>query len=68
MRRKKFKIEIDSLIWREEIGNRNRLLDLAGRNRQEKLSPHYFGGKKFKTEIEVCPSPHSIQEAMQQCN
>jgi hypothetical protein len=46
---KKFKIEIDSSIWREEIpkkkirlviwrediGNRNRLLDLAGRHRQE---------------------------------
>ncbi len=30
---KKFKIEIDSSIWREEIQNRNRLLDLAGRNR-----------------------------------
>jgi hypothetical protein len=29
---KKFKIEIDSSIWREEIQNRNRLLDLAGRN------------------------------------
>ena len=28
---KKFKIEIDSSIWREEIQNRNRLLDLAGR-------------------------------------
>jgi hypothetical protein len=27
-------IEIDSLIWREGIGNRNRLPDLAGRNRQ----------------------------------
>ena len=28
-------IEIDSLIWREEIGNRNRLVNnLAGRNRQ----------------------------------
>ena len=27
-------IEIDSSIWREEIGNRNRLFDLAGRNRQ----------------------------------
>ena len=25
-------IEIDSSIWREEIGNRNRLIDLAGRN------------------------------------
>jgi hypothetical protein len=30
--KKKFKIEIDSSIWREEIQNRNRLLDLAGRN------------------------------------
>ena len=29
---KKFKIEIDSSIWREAIQNRNRLLDLAGRN------------------------------------
>ena len=28
----KFKIEIDSSIWREEIQNRYRLLDLAGRN------------------------------------
>ena len=29
----KFKqIEIDSSIWREEIQNRNRILDLAGRN------------------------------------
>ena len=26
------KIEIDSSIWREEMQNRNRLLDLAGRN------------------------------------
>ena len=29
---KEFKIEIDSSIWREGIQNRNRLLDLAGRN------------------------------------
>ena len=29
---KKFKIEIDSSIWREEIQNRNRLVDLAGKN------------------------------------
>ncbi len=28
----KIQIEIDSSIWREEIQNRNRLLDLAGRN------------------------------------
>ncbi len=28
---RKFKIEIDSSTWREEIQNRNRLLDLAGR-------------------------------------
>jgi hypothetical protein len=33
---KKFKIEIDSSIWREEIQNRNRLLDLAGRNSKNK--------------------------------
>ena len=32
--RKKSTIEIDSSIWREEIGNRNRLVNLAGRNRQ----------------------------------
>ena len=32
---KKSAIEIiDSSIWREEICNRNRTLDLAGRNRQ----------------------------------
>ena len=31
---KKSAIEIDSSIWREEIGNRNRLVNLAGRNRQ----------------------------------
>ena len=30
---KKFKIEIDSTIWREEIQNINRLHDFAGRNR-----------------------------------
>ena len=30
---KKSAIEIDSSIWREVIGNRNRLLNLAGRNR-----------------------------------
>jgi hypothetical protein len=29
---KKSEIEIDSSIWREEIGNRNRLVDLAGSN------------------------------------
>jgi hypothetical protein len=29
--------KIDSSIWREEIGNRNRLVNLAGRNRQLKL-------------------------------
>jgi hypothetical protein len=27
-------LEINSSIWREEIGNRNRLVNLAGRNRQ----------------------------------
>jgi hypothetical protein len=39
--------EVESIsIWREEIQNRNRLLDLAERN-----SPR-FGGKKFKIEID----------------
>ncbi len=42
---KKFKIEIDSSIWREEIQNRNLLLDLAGRNSKQKSTPR-FGGKK----------------------
>ena len=34
---KKFKIEIDSSIWREEIQNRNRILDLAGGGRGDEL-------------------------------
>ena len=33
-RNQKSAIEIDLSIWREEIGNRNRLVNLAGRNRQ----------------------------------
>ena len=33
-RNQKSAIGIDLSIWREEIGNRNRLVNLAGRNRQ----------------------------------
>jgi hypothetical protein len=33
---KKSEIEMDSSIWREEIGNRHGLLDLAGRNRHRR--------------------------------
>jgi hypothetical protein len=36
---KKSKIEIDSSIWREEIQNRNRLLDLAGRIEKSGKTP-----------------------------
>ncbi len=49
---KKFKIEIDSSIWREEVQNRNRLLDLAGRNSK---SPRCCGGKKLRREISTMP-------------
>jgi hypothetical protein len=38
-------------IWREEIGNRNRLVNLAGRNRQK--STRQFGGKKSAIEIVI---------------
>ena len=63
---KKFKIEIDSSIWREEIQNRNRLLDILreeiqNKNRlldiwreeiQNRNRLLEFGGKKFKIEID----------------
>ena len=38
---KKFKIEIDYSIWREEIQNRNRLVNLAGR----KVRQHHSHGR-----------------------
>ena len=37
--------------WREEIQNRNRLLDLAGRNSKKK-STRRFGGKTSAIEID----------------
>jgi hypothetical protein len=49
---KKFKIEIDSWIWREEIQNRNRLLNLAGRNRQQKSTSYRYDNRH--------PSPSTI--------
>jgi hypothetical protein len=37
-------------IWREEIQNRNRLLDL--KNFKIEIDSSIFGGKKFKIEID----------------
>jgi hypothetical protein len=44
---KKFKIEIDSSIWREEIQNRNRLLNLAGRKNRHSSSSSLFNHASF---------------------
>ena len=38
--------------WREEIQNRNRLVDLAGRNSKKKNSTGRFGGKTSAIEID----------------
>jgi hypothetical protein len=46
--KQKLTIEIESSIWREEIQNRNRLLD--------------FGGKKFKVESTIDSALHTRGE------
>jgi hypothetical protein len=48
---KKSAIEIDSSIWREEIGNRNRLVNnLAGR-KSDKPTPRFGGFKLNSTSV-----------------